>query len=272
MVAKLSLAGKCVPKCNLGTSQSRIPLIRDVRDTMVQLKYFGDSRDFFKYDLITAVFKHSSLRHYVFVPMLTEHRDDNEGNKTPINRGDKSDDLLKFIIRCNTKSLRHWEGWLNRHVDSYRTVEPVDETFFSDQKRDVYWKAFRTIIGQKNALIFVDPDTGLETGKPSYLRRMGREKYILTDELKFLINKIHHSSVLMLYQHLPNDKRMHKESVEKKLEQVRCADCNAYTCAYREDDLAFLFVSREKALIKEIIGLLTNYHVASDHKYKSLHS
>jgi hypothetical protein len=61
---------------------------------MVQLKYFGDNRDFFKYDLITAVFKHPSMRHYVFVPMLTEHRHDNEGKKPPRNRGDKSDALL----------------------------------------------------------------------------------------------------------------------------------------------------------------------------------
>ena len=41
---------------------------------MVQLKYFGDNRDFFKYDLITVVLEHTSLSHYVFIPMLIAHR------------------------------------------------------------------------------------------------------------------------------------------------------------------------------------------------------
>ena len=105
---------------------------------MVQLKYFGDDRDYFKYDLISSVLSRSSLRHYVFVPMLTEHRHDHEGKKPPRNRGDKSDDLLEFISSRNGKSLKHWEDWFDRYVDSYKTLEPVDETFFSDQAREVY--------------------------------------------------------------------------------------------------------------------------------------
>jgi hypothetical protein len=238
---------------------------------MVQLKYFGDSRDFFKYDLITAVFERSSLRHYVFVPMLTEHRHDNEGKKAPRQRGDKSADLLVFIKRCSCKSLKHWEAWLKNYVNSYRTLEPVDETFFSDRMRAKYWKAFQPLIRQKNSLVFVDPDTGLETGKPWYLRKMGREKYILDYELQSLINEIDCTSVLMLYQHLPNNKLVHTASVKKKLEQIRRVDCRAYTCAYREDDVAFLFVSKQKKVQEEIQGLLKNYHARSNHKYKSLH-
>ena len=238
---------------------------------MVQLKYFGDDRDYFKYDLISSVLSRSSLRHYVFVPMLTEHRHDHEGKKPPRNRGDKSDDLLEFISSRNGKSLKHWEDWFDRCVDSYKTLEPVDETFFSDQAREVYWRASRPILGQKNALVFVDPDTGLETGKPSYLRKMGREKYILNSELKFLIDELDCSSVLMLYQHLPNDKNNHKTATERKLEQVRSVDRKVYTCAYREDDLAFLFVLKEKWLYEEIRSILERYHVKGICKYKSLH-
>lgn len=239
---------------------------------MVQLKYFGDNRDFFKYDLITAVLEHSTLRHYVFVPMLTDHRNDNEGKKRPLYRGNKSEDLREFITRCADKSLAHWEAWVSRYVDSdsYKTLEPVDEAFFSDQTRCEYWKSFQPMLRQQNALVFVDPDTGLETGKKSYLKKMGREKYLLNEELKFLIEEIDRSSVLMLYQHLPNNKYVHNESVSKKLDQVRTADRTAYTCAYREDDLAFLFVSKERERHKEIQRLIQNYHGHSTHKYKSL--
>ena len=145
---------------------------------MVQLKYFGDSRDFFKYDLITTIVKESSLCHYVFIPMLTKPRDDGQGNKAPLNIGDKCEDLLRFIKKCDSKSLKHWKDWLAPHVDSYSTIEPVDETYFLDEERNSYWEKFRPIVSKEHALVFIDPDTGLETGGPSYLRKMGRDKYI----------------------------------------------------------------------------------------------
>jgi hypothetical protein len=241
------------------------------RRAMVQLKYFGDSRDYFKYDLITEVIEHTSLRHYVFVPMLTKHRDNSEGQKASINRGDKSEDLLRFIAQCGYKSLTHWEHWLQRYVLSYTTVEPVDSAFFSDDDRKSYWSAFLPKLSQKNALVFIDPDTGLETGKPSYLKSMGRDKYILNDELRRVVAEIDDSSVLMLYQHLPNDKRGHMEAIEKKLRQVRSNVPCIYACAYREDDLAFICVSKTEALHDEITRVLAGYHANSVQKYKSIH-
>lgn len=49
---------------------------------MVQLKYFGDSRDYFKYDLLASVLEEMNFGSYVFIPMLTNHRDD--GHCLPI--------------------------------------------------------------------------------------------------------------------------------------------------------------------------------------------
>lgn len=239
---------------------------------MVQLKYFGDSRDYFKYDLITSIFERTTLRHHVFVPMLTEHRDDKEGKVRSKNRGDKSQELLDFIDSCEHKSLKHWQSWLSGYVHSYTTVEPVDLTFFSDQNREAYWQVFRQYLSMSDALVFVDPDTGLETGRPSYLTKMGREKYILDPELRFLIDQIAPSSVLMIYQHLPKNKHIHAESVERKLAQVRGIHPTVHTCAYREDDLAFIFVSRHLSRHHEILGLLTPCYARSLHKYKSLHA
>lgn len=238
---------------------------------MVQLKYFGDSRDYFKYDLIQAVLERSSLRHYVFVPMLTDHREDNEGKKTPVNRGDKAQELLTFIKGCGCKSLKHWERWLARYVESYSTVEPVDQTFFSDGGRDAYWELFRPLLSRENALVFVDPDTGLQTGNASYRKKMGPEKYILDGELAGLIAALTPSSVLMIYQHLPNNKHIHAQSVEKKLAQVHGVDAGVFACAYREDDLAFLFISKRQPLHDEMRGVLAGYLDRSTHPYKSVH-
>ena len=239
---------------------------------MVQLKHFGDSRDYFKYDLIQFVLKSLSLNHYVFIPMLTKHREDNEGRKKPTDRGDKSRQLLEFINGCQDKSLKHWEHWLECYVRSYFTREPVDKYFFSDNRRHAYWSAFQPHLSRKKALVFVDPDTGLQTGKPSYLKRMGRDKYILNDELRFLIEEIAPSSVLMLYQHLPPNKNIHAQSVEKKLAQVRSINATVYAVAYREDDLAFLFVSKQKPLYQELHSILRGYQKSSTNAYRSLHA
>lgn len=100
---------------------------------------------------------------------------------------------------------------------------------------------------------------------------MGRDKYILNEEFRNVIAEIDASSVLMLYQHLPNDKRQHQDAVEKKLRQARSNCAAAYLCTYREDDLAFVFVAKSEELHVEVTRDLARYHSRSTHKYKSLH-
>jgi hypothetical protein len=238
---------------------------------MVQLKYFGDKYDYFKYDLITEVFKHTSLHNYVYIPMLTQHRDDREGKTLPANPGGKSEELLRYIADCKTKSLKHWQTWLNQHVESYNTIEPVDSTLFSDNKRDGYWNAYRSVLKEKKALVFVDPDTGLESGSLSYQLKQGREKYLLKNELDILLSELDPSSVLMLYQHLLRDKDQHHSGTERKLSQARTRSRAVHACAYREGDLAFLFISKQPDMHSEIKQLLMAYHSSSGHIFKSIH-
>jgi len=153
---------------------------------MVQLKYFGDSRDFFKYDLITSIFEANLLDRYVFIPMLTCHRGDNEGNRRPVNNGGKSAKLYDFIMTCMGKSLNHWETWLSPYVLSYQTIKPVDDIFFCDESRANYWDRYKPLVGTDKTLVFLNPDTGLQTGTSSYRNKCGPEKYILNNELKDL--------------------------------------------------------------------------------------
>ena len=238
---------------------------------MVQLKYFGDSRDYFKYDLITYLFQCGIVSNYVFVPMLTRDRHDGEGSKEPRYIPGKSKDLLAFINNCKSKDLGHWQAWLKHHVRSYITLHPVNQVFFEDANRHRYWEAFDNALRTKNALIFVDPDTGLETGAPSYLRRMGREKYILDEELEHLCQRLDPSSLLMIYQHLPRNRDMHKQAVDKKIEQAVRASGSPYVLAYREDDLAFLFIAKEEELFSRLSDALQTYHQRSGHAHKSIH-
>jgi len=238
---------------------------------MVQLKYFGDDRDFFKYDLITHVLRSTNLINYAFIPMLTRHRDSNEGNKAPNNNAARSEKLFQFIDLCPNKSLEHWEAWLSDYVESYKTIEPVDETFFSDENRALYWKKFLPLASTEQALVFVDPDTGLETGGDSYLRKAGRDKYLLNAELGKLIEALPDSSCLVIYQHLQRNKKRHELDVEKKLNQVRAVEASLYIGAYREDDLVFIFISKKNNVHEEVFAALTKYHKKIAHQYGAVY-
>jgi hypothetical protein len=238
---------------------------------MVQLKYFGDSRDYFKYDLITCLLGNDLLSNYVFVPMLTNHRVDGEGNIVPRQVGGKSLDLLSFIGNCGTKDLNHWETWLKPYVANYRTMQPVNETFFRDDARPKYWRLFSGLLSEADSLVFIDPDTGLETGTQSYMQGQGREKYIGNGELDYLFNCIDESSVLMIYQHLPRNKKMHEDSVSKKIGQAVSATNCQNVVAYRENDLAFIFLGKNESLFLSLSGMLENYLDQNECERSSIH-
>jgi len=237
---------------------------------MVQLKYFGDDRDYFKYDLITTLVRNTSLRHYVFVPMLTEHRHDNEGNQAPKPRIGKRGELLSFIKSCNGKSLAHWERWLAPHVESYRTIEPVDRTIFCNDTRENYWNRTQHLLEQRETLVFLDPDTGLQLGRKSRIRERDWPKYILDKELGNLIESLHPTSALLVYQHLPRNMHWHATTVDKKIACTK--ECfGLHVSAYREGDLAFIAMTKSERVRKEVDGVFADYHQRSDHRFKSLH-
>lgn len=73
---------------------------------------------------------------------------------------------------------------------------------------------------------------------------MGPEKYLLNRELHSVFQSIHDSSCIMIYQHLPRNRHFYNAQTEKKMSQALSACGHAYVAAYREGDLAFLFVTK----------------------------
>jgi hypothetical protein len=71
---------------------------------------------------------------------------------------------------------------------------------------------------------------------------------------------------------LPNNKHIHKKSVDKKIAQLQIASGSTFICAYREDDLAFLFVAKDDIIFDKLCRVLSAYHDKSQHKYKSIHT
>jgi hypothetical protein len=125
-------------------------------------------------------------------------------------------------------------------------------------------------------LVFVDPDTGLRPERLPALKKGGREKYILNNELKTLFGWLDPESILMIYQHLPRDRSRCFDATQKKLLQARSVCNTELACAYREYDLAFVFVAKSKEIFKQLLDLLDKYFLdnrnAKDALTHSLHS
>lgn len=236
---------------------------------MVQIRHFGDDRDYFKHDLISWIVEKSSLRNLVYVPMLTEHRDNQEGDVEPDATCNRSGELLYFIKGYHNKSLDHWRKWYCPKVANYQTVEPVDEIFFKHDTRTNYWKKFDLLVQRENALVFIDPDTGLETQNAAYMQRMGFDKYILNLELLGLYRILHESSALMIYQHLPYDNRIHIQQVNNRLQQIARVCLQSHIIAYRENDLAFLFITKSDEIFSKMQNCLEAYYDKSKHRSKT---
>ena len=99
---------------------------------------------------------------------------------------------------------------------------------------------------------------------------MRPEKYILNEELSNIFIELHSKSLLMIYQHLPNNKHNHISATRNKLEQVRDVCNNSLACAYREDDLAFIFAAKSKGLFMDLLYFLAKYYKKSKQQYKTI--
>ena len=157
------------------------------------------------------------------------------------------------------------------HVTSYQTVEPVDRTIFSNETRASYWPRFHRLIGHANTLVFLDPDTGLQLGRKTKIREQDWPKYILDQELEQLAQEVHPSSALLVYQHLPRNMHWHRKTLENKMSCVS-ERFGLKASAYREGDLAFIAITKKEQVRDEIDRAFADYHLASDHPHKSLHS
>jgi hypothetical protein len=235
---------------------------------MVQLKYYGDSRDYFKYDLISFVLSNDIFISYCFVPMLTNNRFDNEGGKKLKHSVCKSTNLYNFINNNKNPDLNHWEKWLKQFVPVYKTIQPVNSTYFTDQNRSKYWELNREILVLKNALIFLDPDTGIQAGRKTIIGSTDREKYILNEDLVCLLGYLSDSSMYVIYQHLQRNRNKHIQDIERKLTAFCNFDPEVFVRIYFEDDLAFLFATKNFVIYSKVKTIIDEYCSRSTIKHK----
>lgn len=163
-------------------------------------QYFGDKRDLFKYDLMTEIAKGiPAITQVVFIPMLTPDDGTGQGQQVDYDIGSRNQKLLAFLKECRKEGRRDI-----REIERYfgeagirLHIYGADEQFQSDpEARKRYFATISEAV-PSHALVFVDPDTGLEIG----LKQRPTAQHLLCSEVRQLYDCMDGASVLMLFQY-----------------------------------------------------------------------
>jgi len=175
-------------------------------------QFFGDKKDVFKFGICLKLLKDLKINRFTWIAMLTP---DDPPTKNYSGFDWVDGKLIEFLSekrKLQPLDIKEMECFFNKH---YKHVEffLIDEEFKAKKRNDY----FRNIEENKlkDALILVDPDTGLE------VRTMKRkpDQYLKFDELKCLYNRISNNSILAVFQHQQRGRKF-KELFEELREKI----------------------------------------------------
>ena len=215
-------------------------------------QYFGDRRDFFKYDLLLDLVESQGSRRLTFISMLTPNDGANEGELTRYDCAGRRSLLFEFLRskvalgQRDIKLLREIMPRFGVEFSPYR-----DDSYFEQSSREQYFDSVPSDC-LSSSVIFFDPDVGLQTGRHSYMRRKGPEKYLMYSELAGLCTRMSDDSVVVVYQHLQRNSNRHAGDIEHRLEDLKEHLATERAWAVRQGDLAFLIVVRNPSLAGRI--------------------
>jgi len=222
-------------------------------------QYFGDKRDLFKFDLIKNVVKETGVSGFTYIPMLTPSDKTGHGKlrnnlSSPNNAGHKNRGLIEFFKRIPANRDERDVGIIKEYFEKIFIPTNVYRKgdYFDRANRNPYFKGVEKVLLQ-NALIFVDPDTGLEpeTVKPN-------EKHLLYSEAEDLYANMGKHSILAIIQFRQRDRFKTREDIDKKV--ARLFDCTNDICIYISDDeITFFLLSKDFETKRRLSKAVTRY-------------
>ncbi len=217
-------------------------------------QYFGDNKDLFTYDLIYHIMQSGLASHFSFIPMLTRNDANRHGakyNRDKARAGTRNKELMSFLDRCvreNRRDIRQLESFFDRYGIKM-TIYASKDGYFSHRQRQQYF----TQIGDEllsRALIFVDPDIGLEVARSG-------EEHILYDEVKSLYERMDEDSVLMIFQHFPRVE--HHEYLYRRTEELTEKISGDGPICIDDNEIIFFFLTKNEALEHSLTHLIQDY-------------
>ncbi len=214
-------------------------------------QFFGDSRDLFKFHLVLHAMVSLQFKTFTYVPLLTLNDDSGQGGLTDYSRPPCHENLYEFLQLAVVKNrdIRSLRDFFANKPFRYHPFK--DDAEFKESERDAY---FREIPGEvlQDALILLDPDTGLEVDQKS------GPKYLRYEELRGLFGRMGEKSALMVFQFFffTNDAR---------IEKVRTRICSelpeALVTEGRHGQVAFFFLAKDKQVLATLQRMVADYPV-----------
>lgn len=213
-------------------------------------QYFGDNRDLFKYDLVMQIIKAGLANHFTFIPMLTPDvpsnksakREGEQRDRSKAKAGWKNPVLIKFLNEFddeNRRDITQLEGSFKKQ----RMAAVTFGDYFCHAERGQYFQKVKGGLLPKS-LICVDPDIGIgEVKRP-------REKHILCSEIKDLFKCMDNSSLLMIFQFFPHEKReTYLPRISKRLKE----EVGNLPICISDNQVVFFFLAKDNSL-RESLG------------------
>lgn len=207
-------------------------------------QYFGDRRDLFKYDLLLDLIEAHGFGNLTLVPMLTPDDGSGEGRLTQANCGGRRRalyDFFKTSIESHQQDIRRLHKIMPMYGVDFKAFR--DGVWFEHEHSAEYFDAVPSKY-LTQSVVFVDPDIGLETGSPSYMRKQGLEKYLLYSDLVSIWKRFSPNSVVVVYQHLQKDARKRAGDVERRVRDLQIR-LKSSAWAIQWNYLAFVAATRD---------------------------
>jgi hypothetical protein len=219
-------------------------------------KYFGDTKDLFKYDLITSLIKgfKGRIDRVVIVPMLTKYDPHFKGNP-----GCRNTDLIACFRRLRrTEEVDHYYDELKSYIKELKAdinkkkvrIRIEKSEIFSKQKRDEYFQSIYENFPTAS-LIFIDPDTGIKEKNVT-------EKHLSFSELKTFYDQLDNESILMIYQHYQRRRMPTPDEPKRKFDEVLTLTGTA-PLIIADNTVMFIFLTRNPELYERLTEVLRNY-------------
>ena len=221
-------------------------------------QYFGDIRDLFKWDLIEHILATVSAfrRSLTYIPMLTPDGG-NHGNLVDYDDavGCKNGPLRRYLGQCVESGKRD----INLIVPYYEKrgvtahLHRGEGEFFNHHDRGAHFGGVVDSLLDR-ALIFLDPDNGLEIQYPT-------EAHLLYADVGGLYDRMGEDAASMVFQYFPHERRAPYIA-------RRCQELEDHTggtpLAIWSSQLSFLFVARNEDLAGELRRTLGAYKAQYD--------
>ena len=223
-------------------------------------QYFGDRRDFMKYDLLMELVETTpKVCRLTNIPMLTPNDETGEGNVLAYAEANRRSDLYHFLRYCLARGDRNIRNlralFQGRH---YAYCGHHDDLHYTHQQRHEYFTSVPTQ-ALEDAVVFIDPDTGIQTEDHAYMRRAGIDRYLFWDNITHAFGRMSSCSVLIVYQHLQRNANLVVQNLQEKSLSL-FQHVNVLSVAVVDDgDVAFLVTSASPANMDHIAQLLPQY-------------